>query len=158
MSRRATTVIVAFAPDAIVPSLQEPAEHVPWEAVAETSVAPGGGSPVTTTPVAASGPWFVTVIVAVALPPADTTVGLTLFRTVRSADGAGDGPGEGDGPGPGPGPGDVLRVLWITHTTAWSAALLAVVGVITFVLVNAPQPDAHMQEHTPAPNERNSHD
>ncbi len=62
---RTTTVAVAVAPLARVPTLQvivPPAiEQVPWEPLAETRVKVAGGVSLTVTPVAAFGPLLVTV-------------------------------------------------------------------------------------------------
>jgi hypothetical protein len=61
-----TSCTVAVAPAARLPSAQltgfRPLQP-PWLAVAETSVTPAGSGSVTVTPVAAPGPWLVTVIV-----------------------------------------------------------------------------------------------
>src|SRR6266550_4242911 len=61
-----TIVIVAVAPEAIVPSEQVTVVvplHVPWFGAADTNVTFGGRASTTVTPAAGSGPPFVTTIV-----------------------------------------------------------------------------------------------
>jgi hypothetical protein len=60
------TVTVELDPLLMFPKLQlmpAPPPQLPWLAVAETNVVPAGTESVSTTPVAADGPTFVTVMV-----------------------------------------------------------------------------------------------
>jgi hypothetical protein len=85
-----TIEIVALAPLAMLPKLHvtvPPAsEHVPWLGVADTYVTLGSSVSVTTTPVALSGPLFVTVTLYVTFPPTTTGSELSVFVIERSDD------------------------------------------------------------------------
>jgi hypothetical protein len=85
-----TTVIVAFAPFAMLPRLHvktppKTAPQVPWLGVAESRVTLAGNVSVTVTPVAEFGPRLVTVIVYVICSPTKTGSGESVLVIARSA-------------------------------------------------------------------------
>src|SRR5205814_887327 len=113
-----TIVIVTDAPFARLPRLQlttAPPVQVPCELVTETNVIPAGSGSATLTPVAASGPLFVTVSVQVTLLPSVAGFGEPLFVIARSIAGgagvAGGAAGGAGGAGGGGGGGGGATVL-----------------------------------------------